>query len=138
MQPAALSVEPLILLSGIVFLLVVLPVSVWIATKWPLRLRQVAVAVGLAALVYIAFNLGRMTGLSMAWYHWKREYKEPLWDWQIMMKENLERGNTNGVVKMAQEFGGEKIQAYGLETLFEKGEFRSFVERVSRLPETSN
>ena len=132
MQPSALSVEPLIMASALAFLIVVLPISFWIGLKWPPKVRGVAIIIGLVGLVFVAFNLGRMTGLSMAWYHWKREYKEPMWEWQITMRQYTESQDTNGLMRMAERFNKENIQAYGREKLFEKGKFRNFVEGLSK------
>ena len=130
MQPAALSMEPVIMFLALVFLVGILPASVWIGFKCPPKPRGVAIVLGLIGLVFVSFNLGRMTGLSMAWYHWKSEYKEPLWQFQLLMKDKLEAKDTNALTRIAERFSKENIQAYGREKLFEKGEFRSLVEEL--------
>lgn len=132
MQPSALSVEPLLIVSAIVFLCVVSPLAVAVVVKCRPSVRAITTLVGLIAVVYAAFNLGRMTGLSMAWYHWKREYKEPLWEWQIALQDDLAEKNTNAVVRSVQTFSKEDIQSYGLEKLFEQGKFRTFVEGLPK------
>jgi hypothetical protein len=131
MQPSALSVEPLLILSLLIFAAAVLPCSSWITWKWPPKIRVITIQLGLIILVYIAFNLGRMTGLSMAWYHWRREYKEPLWEWQIEIKKALETNDTNRLIRMSESFAKENIQSYGLEKLFQEGKFRELVETFS-------
>jgi hypothetical protein len=130
MQPSALSVEPLLIVSAIVFLCVVLPLAVAVVVKCRPSVRAMTTLVGLIALVYVSFNLGRMTGLSMAWYHWKAEYKEPLWELQAQMNESLKSKDTNAIVKFAERFSKENVQAYGREKLFKKGEFHSLVEEL--------
>jgi hypothetical protein len=130
MQPAALSVEPLVIFGALIFLVGVLPVAMWVTAKAPTKLRVPFIGIGLIALVYTTFNLGRMTGLSMAWYHWKREYKEPLWELQTKMDDYLKAADTNSLVNVAQRFTNENIQRYGLEKLFEQGKFRAFVEAL--------
>jgi hypothetical protein len=130
MQPAALSVEPLILISGLVFLFVILPLAGWIVGKTKPAWRVAAVVVGACGLVFISFNLGRMTGLSMAWHHWRREYQDPLAEWQFLTQAHLQRNNTNALVAMAQAFTNENVQAYGREKLFKEGEFSKFAHSL--------
>ena len=130
MQPAALSVEPLIIFGALIFLVGILPLAIWVTAKAPIKLRVPFIGLGLITLVYTTFNLGRMTGLSMAWYHWKREYKEPLWELQAKMDDYLQAADTNSLVNMAEHFTNENIQSYGLEKLFEQGKFRTFVEAL--------
>lgn len=130
MQPAALSVEPLLIFAALIFLCGILPLSLWVTAKAPIKLRVPFIGIGLIALVYVTFNLGRMTGLSMAWYHWKREYKEPLWELQTKMDDYLEANDTASLIKMADRFTDENIQNYGREKLFEQGKFRTFVEAL--------
>ena len=128
MQPAALSVEPLILISALAFLVLVLPIAVWIGLKCGPRIRIPATILGASALVFLSFNLGRMTGLSMAWYHWRNEYKDPLWEWRIKTEDYLIARNTNALISAAQVFTNENIQAYGREKLFKDGAFKQFVK----------
>ena len=132
MQPAALSPEPLILLAAFVFLIAVLPVANLIALKFRPGWRIAAVTVGLIVLVWTTFSLGRMTGLSMAWGHWRMEYQSPLLDWQYEMNDMAERGDTNGLMRMVERFRKENVQAYGREKLFQQGKFREFVEEVKK------
>ena len=128
MQPKALSVEPLVIMSGLVFLFGILPLVAWITWKWRPNHRVPVIVLGLIVIVWQTFTLGRMTGLSMAWYHWKSEYKEPMWCWQIELSDMLKAGDTNGVVRSVRRFADENINAYGREKLFERGKFREFVE----------
>jgi hypothetical protein len=134
MQPSALSVEPLLILSAVAFVCVVLPFAVAVAVKCRPNVRAIATLLGLIVLVGVSFQLGRMTGLSMAWHHWKREHKGPLWEWQMTMEDYLEARDTNSLVRMTERFGSENIQSYGLEKLFEQGKFRTFVEGLPKSP----
>ena len=90
-------------------------------------IRLLVVGFGLIGIVCAAFTLGRMTGLSMAWYHWRSEYKDPLSEWQSELNDRLKAGDTNGVIEIIQKFGVENVQAYGREQLFEQSNFRLFV-----------
>jgi hypothetical protein len=85
---------------------------------------------GLMTLVFLAFNLGRITGLAMAWVHWRREYQEPIFMLQIKMKENLDAKNTDALLNFADKFQQEEINSYGREKLFEQGPFRTFVDSL--------
>ncbi len=130
MQPAALSLEPVILFSALIFLAVILPSAVWITWRCGPRVRIPAVVIGATALVFLSFSLGHKTGLSMAWYHWRAEYKDPLWEWQIKTQDYLGAGNTNALIRAAQIFTNENIQAYGREKLFNEGAFKQFVTKL--------
>ncbi len=132
MQPSALSVEPLIFFSILFLLFVLMPITIAIAIKARPASRALAVSLALLGIAYAAFTLGRMTGLSMAWYHWTREYKDPLWQWQFELKDRLKVGDTNGVMNMLHKFAEQNIQVYGREKLFAEGEFRRFVDGISK------
>ena len=131
MQPIALSPEPLIIFAGLLFFAIILPVANWIALRGGVRLRLVATNASLITLLFAAFLLGKTAGLSMAWYHWKSEYKEPLQEWQARTDELLNAGKTNEIVAIARRFRDEKIQPYGREKLFGQSRFHSFVDEVT-------
>jgi|SRR5688500_10864783 hypothetical protein len=130
MQPAALTLEPVVILAALIFLGGILPLSLLVTAKAPVKVRVPLIGIGLIALVYVTFNLGRMTGLSMAWHHWRSEYQFPLREWQITTKDYLDARDTNSLMHMAQRFTNENVQAYGHEKLFEQGKFRTFVEAL--------
>jgi hypothetical protein len=130
MKPAALRVEPLIMLSAAFFLFILLPLAIWISLKWTPKLRAITIGLGLITLVFLAFNLGRITGLSMAWYHWRSEYQQPLFELQISLKDDLDAKKTDALLIFAEKFQQEQINSYGGEKLFEKGPFRTFVDSL--------
>lgn len=121
------------MLSALIFLVVVLPIANWIMLKGKPVIRCVSVTIGLIALVAFTFNLGRMTGLSMAWYHWKSEYKEPLWQWQGELSTDLKSGDTNAIIDSIRRFSAEDVYAYGREKLFTRGKFHDFVDAQESL-----
>jgi hypothetical protein len=130
MQPAALSLEPVILLAIVFFSFGILPLVTWGVWKQGPKMRVLVINLALIALAIVSFLLGKATGRSMAWYHWRSEYKEPLFEFQSELSDALKSRDTNAVIKIVQGFEKEKVNSYGHERLFEQGNFRRFVERV--------
>lgn len=130
MQPRALSLEPFILFGIIFFIFGVLPGATIVAWKFGVRMRVLIINLSLIVLTVGSFFLGKATGRSMAWYHWKTEYKEPLWELQAEVSEALKDGDTNRLIRIVRAFRSETISDYGHERLFERGKFREFVEHV--------
>jgi hypothetical protein len=133
MTPKALSLEPVILFSTLLFLFVVLPVVFLFELKARLRIRATLVIGILVLAVFLSFRLGLASGRSMAWYHWRSEYQDPLRELQLLQRDLLEEGKTQAVYQVALEFSKENVEAYGQEPLFKKGKFSQFVERIERV-----
>ena len=130
MTPNALSLEPIILFSALFFLVVILPTVFLFEMKARLRIRAVVVIGTLILTTFLSFRLGLATGRSMAWYHWRSEYQDPLIELQGLQHQLIDSGNTQAIYQVALEFSKEKPAQYGNEPLFEKGKFRDFVERI--------
>jgi hypothetical protein len=130
MQPAALSLEPVIFLAIVFFSFGILPLVAWGVWKQGPKMRVLIINLALITVAIVSFLLGKATGRSMAWYHWRSEYKEPLFDLQIELSDALKSRDTNAVIKIVPGFEKEEVNSYGHERLFEQGKFRGFVERV--------
>jgi len=130
MTPNALSLEPVIFLSALFFVFGILPTVFLFELKARLRIRAVIVIGTLIVTVLLSFRLGLATGRSMAWYHWRSEYQEPLRNLQVIEQDFVKAGQTQEIYRIALEFTKEQIDQYGREPLFEKGKFRQFVDRV--------
>src|SRR3954470_5850868 len=124
MTPRALSIEPFLIAAAILFIVVILPTVFLLELKAPLRIRSVIVIGTLILTVFISFRLGRATGRSMAWYHWRSEYQDPLRNLQLIERDLIKGGQTQAIYTIAVAFGKEEIDRYGRERLFEKGKFR--------------
>ena len=131
MIPNALSIEPLIFLAAIFFVIVILPGVLLLEMKVVRRaVRMAIIASILVVTTFLTFRLGLATGRSMAWFHWREQYQQPLVDLSRMHHTLVEAGRTQRVWEVATEFSKENPAEYGREDLFEHGKFRAFVERV--------
>src|SRR4051812_43111426 len=130
MTPRALSIEPFLIVAAILFIVVILPTVFLLELKAPLRIRSVIVIGTLILTVFISFRLGRATGRSMAWYHWRSEYQDPLRNLQLIEQDFVQPGQTQQIYRIAVEFTKEQIGQYGREPLFKPGKFRQFVDRI--------
>jgi hypothetical protein len=104
MTPRALSIEPFLIAAAILFIVVILPTVFLLELKAPLRIRSVIVIGTLILTVFISFRLGRATGRSMAWYHWRSEYQDPLRNLQLIEQDFVQPGQTQQIYRIAVEF----------------------------------
>ena len=130
MQPKALSLEPLIILSLGVLLFVVTPFLVWVVWKRRAIFRVSVVVLAVVTCSFYFLSLGEAMGRSKAWYHWRREYKDPLEDLQNYLAEAQASGNTRAIDAFCREFARQKVPSYGREQLFRSSAFRQFVESI--------
>ena len=131
MQPGMLSLEPLVLLSIAFFFVMALPLlGLVIYQASPIKRLIFALPCILAFCGYSLW-LGQAMGRSKAWYHWRTEYQQPLWNLHYFISESYSNKNPIALDEFHRRFAAENVQAYGREILFERGPFSTFVQNLT-------
>jgi hypothetical protein len=134
MQPKALSVEPLMIFGTLFLAFVLVPILCVLNWRLGAKARVLGTAPVLILLAWICFSVGQMVGRSKAWYHWRFEYYLPLAELRLYVSDLVEQDRKDALAQVAKRFSREKVESYGREGLFEKSDFRKFVEEVTRQP----
>jgi hypothetical protein len=132
MTPHALSLEPVLMLSVLIVLVVVIPLVGFAAWKFRVAVRVSCTVLAVAACSIYFLWLGEAIGRSKAWYHWRSEYQDPLVQIRDYVAEAYTNGNTQSIDRICREFVKQDVWKYGREPLFSKGSFRSFVEALGQ------
>lgn len=132
MKPHALSLEPLLILSVLIALVVVVPLLGFVAWKSRPGVRVSTTVLAVAACSIYFLWLGEAVGRSKAWYHWRSEYQFPLEELRYYVAEAYTNGNTQSINRFCREFVKQDVEEYGREPLFAQGSFRSFVEALGQ------
>jgi hypothetical protein len=135
MVPKMLSLELPYLLSICVFLIALPCLVGFVAFTLGPKTRAVICAFAVFTTGAYGLWFGQAVGRSKAWYHWRSQYQDPLFDWQLQQAQLIKNHDTNELMRMAQEFQKERISGYGREPLFGASKFHEFVDRLEMTPQ---